>query len=242
MWYTNSGMVVETVPKKTGDGVRKATVKDAREYGWVPRYSTVANYRANHVITEWRVETAIKLAQAQPGLSYDELVQLLDDESDKRMNKGAEIHKTLERHFKNQETLMYQPVIDFVENYLKPWSGRIVELPVITKWFGGTPDIVALSPTGNSIIDFKTTADINKIKNPYDSWIMQVAAYEFALEQNTAVKGKLSDHQIIVIDQNTLECKVLPIKTDDAKQEFVALLYTWCIAQKMPVYNLKEYL
>lgn len=234
MFYSREGLVT-SVPRK-GGGERKPTIKDARAQNLVPRFSSVIKYKSSFALERWQVETAIDLALANPTLNRDEILELADGDRDVTMSKGIEIHRSLEEFFQNGGSMFHGSLGEEIGAYMLRYDSLYPELQIVNDWFGGRADLVALKKGTYSVIDFKTTGDIDKIKAPYDKWILQVCAYAWGIKTEGLIEGENLDNAIVVIDQSTLRWKVLTITQETietATKEFVAILYAWHIANKL---------
>lgn len=247
MFYSNQGNVVETVPLSKGEGQRKATIRDARSMGLVPRFSSVINYKSSYALENWKLETAIEVALQNPTLGKEGVLELLSGDRDVSMNRGTEIHRSIEHYLKNGRSMLYQELCESIqEGVMSQFDSVISEAKIITPWFGGTADLIGLKHGTFSVLDFKTTGNIDKVKAPYDKWILQLSAYAWGIKTSGMVKGLNAVNSIVVIDQNTLQWKRLNVSEQDIKdatQEWVAILYAWHKANKLSDPSpLKDYL
>lgn len=244
-WYSSDGALVDLVPSR-GGGQKRATVREAREHKLVPRFSTVAEYKSSYYLTEWRVNTAIETALANPDKSLDEIKEILQDGGDTSKNKGSEIHRSLELYFTENRSVLYPQLCESInEGVVLQFDAVLPEKRIITKWFGGTADLVGLKHGTFSVGDFKTTKNLDKIRGPYDKWLIQLAAYSWGLRVSGELKSPNTANFIIAIDQNTLDWKRFDIDDDDikrAEKEWVAMLYAWHVSNKLNPEGLKEYL
>jgi len=185
-WYTADGraptMVDYADPRK---GQRKATLRDARKYGWAPGVTDVLKVLDKPGLNNWRVEQAVlvarRLIENEPDLlrlpeeAFLGLVRSAEDTS--KRDIGVEIHKDIERAIKGEphgnrhivnrvlETLPAETFSSEVAVYAKP-----------NRAYGGTIDLLG----AEWIIDIKTKETLGD-RMVWDEHHMQLAAYRYAL-------------------------------------------------------------
>lgn len=183
------------VPKKDGKGMKKVTLREAREFNLFPSVTGVLSILNKPGLEAWKQEQAILAALTLPRLpdeSLDDFVKRvvldMDSESLTARNIGGDIHTGIKNWFAGE------PVAPEVQPYLKSvieWATQEIEqnfgseIVVGDRELGvaGRLDLHAVLRTyGNSVVDWKTQK-INKDKSGkkqpefYIEWPRQLAAY-----------------------------------------------------------------
>lgn len=183
--------------KKDGTTAYGASLKEAREMGYLPSITTIDKVIANEGLEQWKVRQGILAALTMPINSdesdYDYINRILDDsrqQARKAAKLGSVIHKLAERYisgrplfFKGQRDdvwLLFEPLQKWIDN--NKLRGK-AEKVLTSDQYAGKADYL----DADIIIDFKTTTmtekDIKKDggimkKKVYDSWGRQLAALQ----------------------------------------------------------------
>lgn len=180
------------VKKKTGPGFRKATIKDARENGWMISPTTLLKLLHKPELERWKFNQIIAAARTLPmrdGESDEDYGnRIIEDafaEVDTAADVGTQIHRAIEFYFQG---LNYDPVMDVYLNPVKKWVAEngvtflAHESRIINHEIGvcGTTDgIISMRlQDGKGVLDMKSrkTKPDKEVK-PYQAEPMQIAAY-----------------------------------------------------------------
>lgn len=212
-WYDpKTGEPKHWVPKKDGTGNRPTTLRDAKELGLVPSVTSILNILAKPALQEWLIRNAVHAVTTAPdilGESLDaKITRVLDterqqdEESQRAMDRGTEIHDALEAIADGLE------IDAAIEPWVAPaWSaiteqcGEIVktECVLIGPGFGGRADLITKKDQHLRIWDYKSTR-----KLPTEAYIearLQLAGYAKALYDET---GNVIDTTNVYI--STVDC------------------------------------
>lgn len=183
------------LPKKSGDGMKKVTLREARELNLKPSITSVLSIINKPGLEAWKQEQAILSALTLPKLPdepLDDFVQrVLEDmeaQSEKARLFGSNIHRAIETYFNDE------PIPPEMTDYLKyfsEWADKEIvevygsEVIVGDEQLGvaGRLDLLCnLNTYGYSVVDFKSQGikkDKIGIKQPqfHKDWALQLAAY-----------------------------------------------------------------
>jgi len=111
-WYdAKDGQPRYTVPRKKGGGMRAATIKDAREFGYVPSVTTILKQIASAGLTRWKEDKLLRAAHRFGGEIYrfDDyegwaicVRNFADQERNKAADFGKAFHGNVEVYFKKE--------------------------------------------------------------------------------------------------------------------------------------------
>lgn len=197
-WYWPNSTPCFELPKKSGEGMKRPTIVDARELGLVPSVTTILKTLNRPALNQWITEQSVLAALTTPrnkGETVDEFVhrvfhveQIQDQEAEKAANRGTDIHEAIARSLNGMEwdsqwKPYVQSVLTIVESLGKiAWSEKIL----VGDGYAGRADLLVEDDRWLTLTDFKSTGTLPK-KDAYDEHKMQVAAYAKALG-NTANK------------------------------------------------------
>ena len=180
-WYYKDGKPCTEVPKKSG-GVKKPTIKEARELGLVPSVTTILKVIQNTGLEIWKtnqiLEFAWKVKKEGNYLDWVEQVrELASTESELASDTGTDIHEAI------TNWLQGKPYLDYYEKWVDSFKGwwNAQEKDIVgcelyiptTNGYGGRYDIIL----GDTLIDIKTQNSKGKPLKTYRSWGRQLAAY-----------------------------------------------------------------
>lgn len=188
-WYSPKGEPAYTIIGKNGKE-RNTTLRDAREYGYLPSVTTILKVADKPGLKKW-IQTNVLLAALtlpkQDGEDLDayaeRVIQDANEQSKNAMNLGTEIHGSLEKAYLGQsfnpehDEIVRATMFSIREHFGdRDW---IAEKSFSSSLgFGGKVDLH--SP--NLVIDFKTSAfGPEDKKTGYDEHRMQLAAYAYGL-------------------------------------------------------------
>lgn len=233
-WYATDGTPKYTVIGKNGNE-RATTIRDAREYGWVPSVTTITGQAAKFQLERWKAEQLLLAGLTLPrndGESEADWIKRVWEDSGKQAKtaaeRGTEIHAAVEAHYSGRE---FNPD-------LQPWVHAISE---VVREQCGTPEWRAeksfASPLGyggkvdlhsdSVLLDFKGKEGDKRKWQVYDEHAMQLAAYRHGLDPHdlhAMVCG------IIFFDRNDPYAEfheVKPLDLERGWRKFAALLEFW---------------
>lgn len=201
-FYTITGEPVYEIPKKRGDGMKKPTITDAIEHGWLPSVTTVIKTINKPQLNDWLINQAVKAIMDTPrrqGESNDEFVyrvleveRVQDDYADKAAQLGTDIHKAIEAAL-NEEAYdnKFEPyVLPVLQNLKilgrKVWSEKIL----VGEGYAGRSDYLGEDKESLTLVDFKTSAKMPQ-KGAYAEHRMQTAAYARTLKSKKPIRTLL---------------------------------------------------
>ena len=191
-WYAEDGTPVFEVEKANGKGKTKTTLTQARKLGLYPSVTSIFKLLDKPQVNEWQLNHLLKAVQdtgiTGDGLSTYEFKQILLSHTDKARSEGADegtkIHEAAEKYLIDgiePDNDKYFYICQGIKKLL-PGGEVLCEESYTSTVYGysGTVDISVDDGEYLYICDLKTTSDKNfdsYLKKPYDTWIMQLAAY-----------------------------------------------------------------
>lgn len=193
-WYTRLGEPAHRQPKADGKGDRATTIRDAAKLGLVPSVTTVLGILDKPALTDWRINQALKAADASPrdgGESLDYWMKRVKDQSYEQVTDaadlGSQIHKALENAVQGRDWDQafaghVGPVLAWFEEKgltITACEQRVVDLDT---GFAGTTDVLfTYGAAGIGILDYKTKkTQPGKKVDAYMEHKCQLAAYSAA--------------------------------------------------------------
>jgi len=259
-YYDTLGNIVDTIKGANGKS-RSPNVSDVRKRvnnpkeALLPSVTTVLKVIANDWLVEWKVKEVLKKAFAYAKSMdneksfVDTIMKEFNDDSDKTMDEGKDIHKAVELALKGEE--YDQKYAVHVKNTLAKLEGcygnLTSELPLafVTQQsngkfhgYGGTVDIF-IDPTGfplgieipgkgklieakGMVVDIKTVS--KHPDKPHDSWIIQTSAYAYAIADGYG-RMKTPDSASRVLEGREFKVEgVLPLS--EAQHEMATAIIT----------------
>lgn len=184
------------LPKKDGNGVKKPTLREAKELGLLPSVTTFLAILDKPELDNWKQEKAIHAALTLPrkaGESEDEfavrVVEDMEAESEKAIGFGQDIHAAIEAYLSGQPLLETDPLWPFLKSFTEWAKDEIVDVIASEKivgsrqWgYAGRLDLhCKLKGIGEAVCDFKTSR-IKKQPVVYPEFGLQLAAYNQCLK------------------------------------------------------------
>lgn len=180
------------VKKKTGPGLRKATIKDARENGWLSSPTTILRILEKPELERWKFNQIIAASRTlpmKPGESDEDyasrIIQDAFAEVGDSADLGTRVHKAIENHFQG---LPYDPQLDGYVEPVRKWvkdngvtflahESRVINLELGV--CGTTDGIITMAgKEGKGIMDAKTRRTTpGKPITPYKTEPLQISAY-----------------------------------------------------------------
>ena len=183
-WYDKDGLPTYTIVGANGKE-RNTTLRDARQWGYVPSVTTIIGIAAKPSLENWKVNQALNSAitlEQDPGESIEDFTNRCKQDSKKigrdAAERGTIIHAMIEQGFMGgKETKAYRVIKDYLdENF--PGEEWIAEDSFCsTSGYGGKIDLYSKS---GIFVDFKTKdglKDKQASKLVYDDHGMQLSAY-----------------------------------------------------------------
>lgn len=202
-WYFKDGTPCFELPKKSGQGMKRPTLADARELGLLPSVTTILRIVHKPALQDWLIMQAVGAVMNTPrleGEKTDEFIERVlvkdrvqDMESGIAASRGTAIHAALEAALQGQPfDDIFKPYVEAVFPILESlgkvvWSEKIL----VGDGYAGKGDVGLETDRHIAVIDFKS---VGKAALPLESWPdhrMQLAAYAKAVG-NTANKHVLT--------------------------------------------------
>ena len=195
-------------PGPGGETMRAATVRDARRLGLLPGVTTVLGAASNAALTTWRINQAVIAAVTHPKRQAYETGELAEAEFTAAVNEaagerveqaassGTEAHEAVASYLEAGPVKeRWLPLAKAVAGHLAALSGDdrigdgmeawVSEQPFasVSYGYGGKVDLYAEAPRATYVVDLKTRdfGPDAKAVRPYDSEVMQLAAYAHGL-------------------------------------------------------------
>lgn len=194
-YYFKDGTPCYEVENKSKGGMRKTTLADAKKLGLLPSVTTILSILDRPALTMWKVEQGVLAALTtprNPGEELDAFVYRVlheerqqDQEAQKAMDRGTEIHNAIEKHF-SQEPLSDEivpwiaPAIAFLKDFGTHHKSE--EILVSEDGFAGRTDEIQCKIYGFHIWDFKTTKKLPK-GEAWTEHVLQLSAYAKAFDE-----------------------------------------------------------
>ena len=217
-WYLRDGTPFHEIAKKDGTGNRPVTLADARKVMALPSVTNVLGVLAKPGLDAWKIEQGIMAALTLPRTQDEPLdafahrvVADMGEQVEKAADFGTAIHNACEVYARNKEL----PTDPKLLQHLRAWCdwfdanvervGSIETVFVHHEYgYAGRVDMVAmLRGIGWAVVDFKTQKVKRSAKGEpkpafYETWPLQLAAYQQAILSNSA--KDLSALVSVVID------------------------------------------
>lgn len=190
-WYSADGQPKHFIECKSREGLRPSTLADARKNGWYPSVTSILKAVARPQLTDWLIRNAVVAAVTTPRLEQEGLDDFVDrilardaqDESQKAMDLGSEIHKSCEEHFAGRLFApQFKPYVDAVVTDLAS-IGRVLhseKVLVHPSGFAGRTDVILEGHERLVVVDLKSCKKFPD-KLPWFEHRLQVASYASCL-------------------------------------------------------------
>jgi len=236
-WYDKDGLPTYTIVGANGKE-RNTTLRDARQWGYVPSVTTVIGMAAKPALENWKVNQALNSAitlEQDPGESIEDFTNRCKQDSKKigrdAAERGTIIHAMIEQGFMGgKETKAYRVIKDYLdENF--PGEEWIAEDSFCsTSGYGGKIDLYSKS---GIFVDFKTKdglKDKQASKLVYDDHGMQLSAYaegcNFKEPERVSIFVDREDPELIAVHRWDKETHVRHMSM------FNSLLSYWKLVKK----------
>lgn len=195
-WYDRDGRPVYEIPRAKGDGMRPATLADARKLGLVPGYSKIEKVAAKPGLEKWKLRNLLEASLTLPkieGETVDEYAERVITDADstslKARERGTACHTAIEMSLRGET-----PAPEWEQHVLRvkatlsqlsiEWRGDSEKTFAHPLGYGGKCDLNWNTLHGSlhrGLLDFKTKERIDPKKLGYDENIMQLAAYAMGI-------------------------------------------------------------
>ena len=236
-WYDKEGLPTYTIVGANGKE-RNTTLRDARQWGYVPSVTTIIGIAAKPSLENWKVNQALNSAitlEQDPGESIEDFTNRCKQDSKKigrdAAERGTIIHAMIEQGFMGgKETKAYRVIKDYLdENF--PGEEWIAEDSFCsTSGYGGKIDLYSKS---GIFVDFKTKdglKDKQASKLVYDDHGMQLSAYaegcNFKEPERVSIFVDREDPELIAVHRWDKETHVRHMSM------FNSLLSYWKLVKK----------
>ena len=183
-WYDKDGSPTYTIVGANGKE-RNTTLRDARQWGYVPSVTTIIGIAAKPSLENWKVNQALNSAitlEQDPGESIEDFTNRCKQDSKKigrdAAERGTIIHAMIEQGFMGgKETKAYKVIKDYLDKTFPKEEWIAEDSFCSTSGYGGKIDLYSKS---GIFVDFKTKdglKDKKASKLVYDDHGMQLSAY-----------------------------------------------------------------
>ena len=183
-WYDKDGLPTYTIVGANGKE-RNTTLRDARQWGYVPSVTTIIGIAAKPSLENWKVNQALNSAitlEQDPGESIEDFTNRCKQDSKKigrdAAERGTIIHAMIEQGFMGgKETKAYKVIKDYLDETFPGEEWIAEDSFCSTSGYGGKIDLYSKS---GIFVDFKTKdglKDKQASKLVYDDHGMQLSAY-----------------------------------------------------------------
>lgn len=233
-WYSPDGTPRYTIVGKNGKE-RNTTVRDARNFGFLPSVTTILKLAAAPGLEAWKIGNAIMSALTLPrnkGESDESYIYRITRDSEERASRaretGTAIHGAIEKGDRGQ----WKDWVEVSRAAANEWAGT-------NQWdsersfgntqyqFGGKLDLSA----PGFVLDFKTTDKPLDDLKLWPDHRRQLAAYRMGLEMPEARCA------ICYVSSTVPAARLIELTAEELEQgweEFRALLQFWKAANKWP--------
>lgn len=191
-WYFKDGRPCYEVKAKSKDGMRPATLRDARELNLLPSVTTILQVLHKFALERWKIEQAVLACMTTPRLENEALDIFLDrvlnveqiqnQEAKQAADIGTDIHGAIElacmgEGYDEKWKVFVEPVLLELRQFgVMSEAEKIV---TSSHGYAGKLDYKAVFKDLYTIVDFKTCNDLPK----KESWLehkLQLSGYAYA--------------------------------------------------------------
>ena len=255
-WYLPDGTAYHEVPRADGNGMRSATLRDARKVNAFPSVTNILGVLAKPALDAWKQEQAILAALTLPRRDDEPLdsfahrvVADMTEQVRDAADLGSAVHAAIEVYLQTGEQpenpdilRLFEPVMLWIDDHIERVA--LVESVAVHPeiGFAGRIDVVAkLKHAGSwAVIDFKTQKMKPNTKGVYqaayyDTWPLQLMAYFEALRLSGECTRKLEDIASVVINSvepTPVQVKIWPREEHRAYwHAFQCARELWCFTK-----------
>lgn len=195
-WYDLEGKAVFEVPKADGKGLKKTTIKEAREMGLLPSVTGILDVLPKKQLETWKMRQValhahlVKRGENEEDQSYaDRVIDVAMNQVSEAKDLGSAVHKCLEQALSGETwDQKYDVYVNPVLEWLASKNIRVRALEKIlvnpAHGYAGTSDVLfEYGEGGIGVLDFKSRKTNGEAPGkilPYDGQGMQLAAYAAA--------------------------------------------------------------
>ena len=222
-WYDENGKPRYTIIGKNGKE-RNTTVRDAREFKYLPSVTTIISQLDKPALTRWKMEQMLLASLTLPRLENepeaDYIARVVEDSRSTgkdAMNRGTEMHNQLEAYFSGVYMIEYPQFVTRTFTVLNEYFGEQdwkCEESFAHDGYAGKCDL----HSNNIVVDFKTKTDNLDKAVVYAEHKMQLAAYRMGFGMPTAQCAI-----VFVSDNETKICQVSEEDLNLAYKKFTLL-------------------
>jgi hypothetical protein len=205
-WYLRDGRPFHEIGKKDGTGNRAVTLADARKVLALPSVTNILGVISKPGLEAWKIEQGILAALTLPRLPEEPLegfarrvVADMGEEVEKAADFGTAIHNACEVYAVNKEGPTDPTLLPYFEAWQHWFDENVERIDCVEQvyvnlehGYAGRVDMLAkLVNIGWAVVDFKTQKIKRSAKGDpkpvfYETWPMQLAAYQKAVLASTA--------------------------------------------------------
>ena len=236
-WYDKDGLPTYTIIGANGKE-RNTTLRDARQWGYVPSVTTVIGMAAKPALENWKVNQALNSAltlEQDPGESLEDFTNRCKQDSKEIGRRAAErgtiIHAMIEQGFMGgTKTKAYKVIKAYLDKDF-PGEEWIAEDSFCSeRGYGGKIDLYSKS---GIFVDFKTKdglKDKKASKLVFDDHGMQLSAYaagcNFNKPERVSIFVDREDPELIAVHKWDIKTHVRHLAMFDS------LLSYWKLMKK----------
>lgn len=195
-WYDTRGNAMHEVARADGDGMRATTLADARKLNLLPSVTTVLSILAKPELERWKLETMLESALTTPRLEGEDLhafATRIDAERERvtqlACDFGTRLHSLCEAYAADPACVVaeeLQPYRPHIQSFFENNVSEVVasERSVVGVGYAGRIDLLARNKDKRlTLFDFKTQKYRKGKASYWDTYLWQLAAYQFPLER-----------------------------------------------------------
>lgn len=244
-WYKRDGSPCYEVSRANGDGMRAATLADARRLDLVPSVTTILRCAAAPGLEAWKTRQVLMSALTLPRIDGEtadgyatRVIKDSKEQGKKAAERGTELHAEIESFIQtNTHSLKWMVHIVAIRETLDHYGidllkGKAEHSFACGAGFGGKVDW----HDDALLLDFKSKDRIDAKVKPYNDHLMQCAAYAYGLGVKRAgnVFIGVEDKQVRVFLYE-------PEQLAEAFGQFTCLLSFWQRKNKFGIYDRKKH-
>ena len=237
-YYWPNGEPCFEIAKKSGNGMKKTTIREARELGLLPSTTTILKCLDRPALTSWLIEQSVLAVVTTPrkeGEKDDAFIQRVlheekvqDQEAATAAERGSAVHDAIASAIKGEPfDPQWRPYVQAALSCLET-LGKVVwiEKVVVGDGYAGRADICLENDRNLIILDWKSCKTLPKTDS-WDEHKLQTASY-------SATLGTTGDKRILTA--NLYLSTTVPGQTafflqedwkDTYENGFVPLLKVW---------------
>ena len=243
-WYDpKTKLPCHEVKRSKGDGMRAATLADARKLGLYPSVTNILSALAKPGLENWKTEQAclaVLTAPRKDGEQLDAFVERVlqqerehEQEASAAADLGSEAHRILARYIRGETTIaasaaekIVRPAIEWLAT--SHYTNPVAEEILIGDGYAGTCDAILEWNDGTlKLVDWKTCSTLPK-SSAWPEHRLQLAAYARAVNGQYANGQEIKTMSFYM--STTEPGKSLMVENPDWHHPYLAfenLLHLW---------------